>query len=61
MWEHLFSEVADSHAPIKFKRVKGIKNPWVTRELMQMRYDKHRYFKKAKSTPPTAKIRRNGS
>ena len=34
MWEHLFSEVADSHAPIKFKHVKGIKNPWVTRELI---------------------------
>ena len=50
MWEHLFSEVADSHAPIKFKRVKGIKNPWVTQELMQMRYDKRHYFKKAKST-----------
>ncbi len=50
IWEHLFSEVADSHAPIKFMRVKGTKNPWITRDLIQMRYDKHRYFKKAKST-----------
>lgn len=48
MWEYLFSEVADSHAPIKFMR-KGTKNPWVTRDLIKMQYDKHYYFKKGQS------------
>ena len=28
----------------------GTKNPWVTRDLIKMRYDKHYYFKKAKAT-----------
>ena len=50
IWEHLFNEVADSHAPIRFRRVKGVKNPWVSPDLIKMRYDKQFYFKKAKST-----------
>ena len=37
MWEHLFSEAADAHAAIKFIRVKGTKNPWVTRDLTKLR------------------------
>ena len=34
-WNKLFLEVADSHAPIKRRRVKGIHPPWMTQAISE--------------------------
>ena len=47
LWDQLFSSVADIHAPLKFKRAKGIKNPWVTTKLLEIRRDRDYHHKKA--------------
>lgn len=33
MWNTLFTEVANKHAPIKKTRIKGVKTPWMTSDL----------------------------
>ena len=38
--EKLFKEVADQHAPIKSKRAKGNRSPWVTAKLSDIRRDR---------------------
>ncbi len=40
LWDKLFSSVVDIHAPLKTKRVKGTKNPWVTTKLIEIRRDR---------------------
>ena len=47
LWERLYSEVADRHAPIKKKRVKGHKIPWVTNKLREVRRDRDYHLRKA--------------
>ena len=49
LWDRLFTDVADRHAPIKFRRAKGIKNPWITSKLIEMRGDREHHLKKANS------------
>ena len=46
LWERLYSEVADRHAPIKKKRVKGHKTPWVTNKLLEIRRDRDYHLRK---------------
>lgn len=53
LWERLFSEIANEHAPLKIKRVKGSKTPWVTSKLAEMKRDKDYHFRKARSTNST--------
>ena len=45
--EKLFKEVADQHAPIKSKRAKGNRSPWVTEKLSDIRRDRDYHLKKA--------------
>lgn len=47
LWERLFSRIADLHAPIMFKRVKGFKNPWINQDLIDLRKDRYYHHKKA--------------
>ena len=37
LWERLFSDIANEHAPLKVKRVKGSKNPLVTSKLTELK------------------------
>ena len=53
LWERLFSEIANEHAPLKLKRVKGSKTPWVTPKLAEMKHDKNYHFRKARTTNST--------
>ena len=53
LWEKLFSEIANEHAPLKIKRAKGSKTPWVTSKLAEMKRDKDYHLKKARSTNST--------
>lgn len=50
MWERMFSDVADQHAPVKFCRAKGTKNPLVTNEVIEIRRDRNYHHKKAKTS-----------
>ena len=54
MLERLFSEIANEHAPLKYKRVKGSKTPWVTPNLAEMKRDKNYHFRKARTTNSTS-------
>ena len=40
LWEGLFKGVADEHAPLKTKRVKGKRSPWITTKLLEIRRDR---------------------
>ena len=50
LWNRLFSEVADLHAPIKRQRMKGFKTPWVNSKLLEIRRDRDFYHRKARKT-----------
>ena len=50
LWERLYSEVADRHAPIKKKRVKGHKTPWVTNKLLEICRDRDYHLRKARAS-----------
>ena len=47
LWSTLFSKVANSHAPIKKTRIKGIAAPWMTSELSQLMHDRNYHHTKA--------------
>ena len=47
LWEGLFNSIANDHAPIKSKRVKGTKTPWVTNKLLEIRSDRDYHWKQA--------------
>ena len=51
--EKLFPEIANEHAPLKIKRAKGSKTPWVTSKLTEMKRDKDYHLRKARSTNST--------
>lgn len=44
----LFSEVVDMHVPIKSRRLKGQKTPWINPELLVYRKDRDYHFKMAR-------------
>ena len=46
-WKTLFLEVSDVHAPLRSKRVRGFKNPWITTELKKMMHLRDRLKIKA--------------
>ena len=50
LWERLFCEVADDHAPVKKRRVKGFKSPWGNNELTRLRNARDYHHKKAIKT-----------
>ena len=48
LWERLFLDVANSHAPIQLRRTKKHKTPWVTSKLIDTRRDRDYHYKKAR-------------
>ena len=48
----MFLDIADSHAPVKKKRVKGISSPWITPELKRLMFQRDK-LKKLVSRFPT--------
>jgi hypothetical protein len=44
-WNKLFSEVADSHAPIKSRKVRGVHTPWMTFEISECMKDREFHLK----------------
>ena len=47
LWEGLFNSVANDHAPIKSKRVKGKQSPWLTNKLLEIRRNRDYNWKQA--------------
>ena len=47
LWNTLFSNVANSHAPIKKTRIKGMPAPWMTSALSQLMRDRDYHHTKA--------------
>ena len=50
LWEKLFKDCADQHAPIKSKRVKRMPTPWVSDKLLELRRDRDFHRRKALSS-----------
>ena len=50
LWEGLFNSVANDHAPIKSKRVKGKQTPWLTNKLLEIRRDRDYHWKQAQKS-----------
>ena len=47
IWNKLFSEVADDHAPIKRRRVKGLPIPWMNSKISEMMCKRDQLHRKA--------------
>ena len=47
LWERLFNDVADTHAPMKKRRVKGQRTPWITNKPIEIRRDSDYHHRKA--------------
>ena len=50
MWNILFTDVTNKHAPIKKTRIKGAKTPWVTSDLKNAMRDRDFHHVKAIKT-----------
>ena len=51
IWQHMFLDIANSHAPLKKKRVKGISSPWITPELKRLMFQRDKLKKLASRFP----------
>ena len=49
-WKHLVMSVIDKHAPLKTKRIRNNRSPWITYELLREIYKRDFLKKKATST-----------
>ena len=49
-WKSLFLEVYDEHAPIRIKRVRASRSPWINNDLKKIMYQRDRLKKKASIT-----------
>ena len=49
-WCKCFTDLADTHAPIKKTKVRGISIPWMTAELSRAMQDRDYHLKKAQKT-----------
>ena len=49
-WKHLLASVIDKHAPLRTKRVKNKRSPWITNELLREIHKRDFLKKKAAST-----------
>ena len=47
IWKQIFENIADSHAPLKKKRVRGNSVPWITPELKHNMFERDRLEKVA--------------
>ena len=50
MWERLFTDIADQHAPLKTKRAKGNQTPLITAKLLEVRRDHDYHRTKAQAS-----------
>ena len=52
-WNKLFTEVADSHAPLKRRRVKGTTAPWMNNKIAEAIRDRNYHLRKAQKSNST--------
>ena len=50
LWNEMFIDTANRHAPIKKSRVKGIETPWITSDLSSAMQDRDYHHRKAVKT-----------
>ena len=46
-WNKLFLDIADSHAPVKRRRVRGVSPPWLNTKIVEMMQDRDYHHRKA--------------
>ena len=51
IWQQMFLGIADYHAPLKKRRVRGISSPWITPELKKLMFQRDKLIKIASSFP----------
>lgn len=49
-WNNLFSEVADDHAPIRKRRIKGTPFPWMNNNIRDLIQKRDYFHRKARKT-----------
>ena len=47
IWETMFLKIADTHAPIRTRRVRNKKSPWITTELRELITGRNRLKRQA--------------
>ena len=52
-WNKLFTEVVDSHAPLKKRRVKGTTAPWMNNKIAEAMRDRNYHLRKAQKSNST--------
>ena len=52
-WNKLFTEVADSHAPLKRRLVKGTTAPWMNNKIAEAMRDRNYHLRKAQKSNST--------
>ena len=50
IWNHLFSEIADLHAPVKRRRIRGVPLPWLNDTISEVMKDRDFHHRKAVKT-----------
>ena len=51
IWQHMFLDIADYHAPLKKKRMRGVASPWITPELKKLIYQMRQTQKHSLEVP----------
>ena len=49
-WNNLFTHVADSHAPMRKSRIKGVRSSWINAQLSEAMHQRDYYHRKALKT-----------
>ena len=47
VWNQLFSEIADLHAPVKRQRIRGVPLPWLSGKISEAMKDRDFHHRKA--------------
>ena len=50
VWNQLFSEIADLHAPVKRRRIRGVPLPWLNEKITEAMKDRDFHHRKAVKT-----------
>jgi hypothetical protein len=53
MWNKLFCDIADAHAPVKRRRVKGTQVPWMNSKISEAMQDRDYHHRKAAKSNKT--------
>ena len=54
IWQHMFLDIADYHAPVKKERVRRIPPPWITPDLKRLIFQRDKLKKKAQGSQQMA-------